>query len=84
MAIASSIHSDKDYSKTARAYLDQAVSISNRNGKTKPGISNEDRRWSTAAMKDDSLTERLLDSDDTEASLHRSTSTDALDETERA
>lgn len=35
-------------------------------------------------MKDDSLTERLLDSDDTEASLHRSTSTDALDETERA
>jgi hypothetical protein len=87
-------HSDDDYSKHARAYLDRAASVSNKSGKTKPGINQEDRRWSTAALQDDSargegvvsdvLTEPLLASDDSETSLHhRSTLTDVSDETEK-
>ena len=74
VALASSLHLDDDYSKHARAYLDRAGSVSNKIDTTKPSNSKEDRRWSTAAIKDesdrlegaalDALTERLLESED--------------------
>jgi hypothetical protein len=80
VGLVSSIQSDDDYSKHARAFLDRASSASKDDMK-KPSL--EDRRWSVAAMKGgnserlegaalDTLTERLLDDevDDNESGLH--------------
>ena len=80
--VSSSVHLDDEYSKHARAYLDRAASVSNKAGKAKRGIAQEDRRWSVAALKDqtstragsdtlETLTERLLDIDDEESSERR-------------
>jgi hypothetical protein len=78
VVVSSSVHLDDEYSKHARSYLDRAASVSNTAEEAKRSTTQEDRRWSVAALKDqtstrvendtlETLTERLLDIDDEES-----------------